>query len=144
MAKYLVDSSDIEIEEVSGTQNLKLNLIKNSLFDMIYPVGSIYMSLSNTNPNTLFGIGTWEAIEEKFLIGASGIYTAGSTGGQFANNNIKVSATQYALTGTDNYYNGQALLSVTKNNTSAAVDPSSVNLDFTPPYLAVYMWKRTA
>ena len=26
MAKYLIDSTDIEIEEVSGTENLKFNL----------------------------------------------------------------------------------------------------------------------
>lgn len=34
----------------------------------VWPVGSIYMSLNNTNPANLFG-GTWEAIEGRFLIG---------------------------------------------------------------------------
>lgn len=35
----------------------------------IYPVGSIYMSVNNTSPQTLFG-GTWERIKGKFLLSA--------------------------------------------------------------------------
>ena len=34
--------------------------LKSTLLDMIYPVGSIYMSVRNVNPQTLFG-GTWVA-----------------------------------------------------------------------------------
>jgi microcystin-dependent protein len=34
-----------------------------------------------TNPATLWGIGTWESVQGKFLLGAGGGYTAGSTGG---------------------------------------------------------------
>ena len=40
-----------------------LNKIENALealYNMIYPVGSIYLSVNSTNPSTLFG-GTWVA-----------------------------------------------------------------------------------
>ena len=36
--------------------------------DLIYPIGSIYLSLNDTNPNKLFG-GTWERIKGKTLVG---------------------------------------------------------------------------
>jgi microcystin-dependent protein len=33
-----------------------------NLLEIIYPVGSLYLSVLATNPNDLFGFGTWEAI----------------------------------------------------------------------------------
>lgn len=47
----------------------------------VYPVGSIYMSTVSTNPSTYFG-GTWQQIEDKFLLCAGSTYSAGSTGGE--------------------------------------------------------------
>ena len=64
------------LSDVSGS----VNEIVNGLLNRMYPVGSIYMSVSNTNPGTLFG-GTWSQIQGKFLLGASTGHTAGSTGG---------------------------------------------------------------
>lgn len=37
--------------------------------DLIYPVGSIYMSMNSTSPATLFG-GTWLPLQGRFLLGA--------------------------------------------------------------------------
>jgi len=52
----------------------------DGLVDLIYPVGSIYMSVNNVNPATFLG-GTWEQIKDKLLLGAGSSYSAGSTGG---------------------------------------------------------------
>ena len=48
----------------------------------IYPIGSIYTSTVSTNPNTLFGFGTWVAFGAgRVLLGDGGGYSAGATGG---------------------------------------------------------------
>ena len=47
----------------------------------VYPVGSIYCSYGNTSPAVLFGFGTWQKIEGRFLLGANSTYSLGSTGG---------------------------------------------------------------
>ena len=67
------------------------NLIVNSVttstqneqslnFDEIYPIGSIYMNVNAVEPSSLFG-GTWEKLENMFLIGASSNYALGVAGG---------------------------------------------------------------
>ena len=41
------------------------------LVDWLYPVGSIYMSMNSTNPRFIFG-GTWEQIQDRFLLCSAG------------------------------------------------------------------------
>lgn len=53
-------------------------------FDKIYPIGSIYMSVKNVNPATLFG-GTWDKLEDRFLLGSGSIYSATYDTNGFAN-----------------------------------------------------------
>lgn len=45
-----------------------------------FPIGSIYISVNNTNPGIIFG-GTWEQIKDKFLLCSGDTYGNGSTGG---------------------------------------------------------------
>lgn len=51
-----------------------------SLALAMYPVGSIYLSVNNVNPGTIFG-GTWEQIKDRFLLAAGSTYAGGATGG---------------------------------------------------------------
>lgn len=54
---------------------------KDDLLSAIYPVGSIYMSTNNVDPQALFG-GKWEQIKDRFLLSAGDAYKAGATGGE--------------------------------------------------------------
>lgn len=119
----------------------------------VYPVGAIYMSAAATNPGTLFGFGTWEQIKDRFLLAAGDAYAAGATGG----------AAEIALTVNEMPEHNHGL------HFSGAVGPyaspvygdgSSQEWGYSPntvsnsgggqphnnmpPYLAVYVWKRTA
>lgn len=53
---------------------------QRSIVDLIYPVGSIYMSFNSVSPATLFG-GTWLQITGRFILASSTNYPAQSTGG---------------------------------------------------------------
>lgn len=46
-----------------------------------WPVGSIYTSTKSTNPHELFG-GTWESIQDTFLLCAGPKHAAGTSGGE--------------------------------------------------------------
>lgn len=46
--------------------NYKINDTFTSLLDLIYPIGSLYMTINNTSPSQLFG-GQWVEINDVFL-----------------------------------------------------------------------------
>lgn len=92
------------VESVSGNLYLKYvsdreyqtTCVKDGrqrIIDMIYPVGSIYISANETSPSALFG-GTWEQIKDKFLLSAGDTYGAGTTGGEAA---VKLTAAQSGI-----------------------------------------------
>ena len=171
----------------------------NPLLDLIYPIGSVYLSVNGVNPGTVFG-GTWEQIKDRFILSAGDTYAAGSTGGaatvtlttsnlpshthsipalsgSAASANIahthgvgagnkfvyapsSTSNTKFvgggdgrvAPASMDNFSFGTATgsaggshtHSVTTNASTTGSNGSGTAVDKMPPYLAVYVWKRTA
>lgn len=123
----------------------------------IYPIGSIYLSVSDMDPGDLFG-GEWERIQDKFLLAAGATYAAGATGGE----------TEHRLTVQElpahkhemnkalySYYQNapvgqQGMVAVkTDNYDSTNTNPTHTTggglaHNNMPPYLAVYVWVRTA
>lgn len=122
-----------------------------SIVDIVYPVGSIYMSVNSTSPATLFG-GTWEALGGRFLVGADSTYTAGSTGGE-ASHTLTIDEMPQHNHSIDNYNTAggsTSFMTVTAqaktgygNNVQTWYTGGGKAHNNLPPYLAVYMWKRT-
>lgn len=150
MAKYLQNSSDIQINEIGD--NLQFEIIKSQLLNSIYPIGSIYMSVNSTNPANFIG-GTWERIKDKFLLSAGDSYSAGSTGGE-ATHKLTIDEMpkhnhdliHSILTAADNQtpitnYSGTT---TTAHYYVASTNGGDQPHNNMPPYLAVYVWKRTA
>ena len=75
---YEVTLDNLNITTVTSMFSMLPTL--SGIFELIYPVGSIYMSTNNVNPKNLFG-GTWEEIQGKFLLARDGSHEAGTTGG---------------------------------------------------------------
>ena len=73
------DNSSSKLES-SDVQNA-IDEIVRTMFDKIYPVGSVYTSINETNPSTIFG-GVWEQIKDTFLLAAGNTYAGGSVGGE--------------------------------------------------------------
>ena len=124
------------------------------IVNAIYPIGSIYISTAAADPSTLFSGTQWEAIQDRFLLAAGSSYSAGSTGGEathtlslqempshnhtFSSNSGK--AVGYVGSDSGNLGgNSKNCVSVEMYNTGGGEAHNNM-----PPYLAVYMWKRTA
>ena len=117
------------------------------------------MSANNTDPSLLFG-GTWERIEDSFLLAAGSTYGAGTIGGE----------AQHTLTESEmpTHYHGELHWATADgellNLNGGGIDSHLINVTWgaglagspiytgraggnqphnnMPPYLAVYVWKR--
>lgn len=165
----ILDSSIVKSklgEDVFEYLKSEINDVKNSIFDSIYPIGSIYISTNNVNPAQLFNVGEWQQIKDRFLLAAGSTYSAGSTGGEAKH---KLTAKELPQMGgtisTHGVYAGTPIAAVSgvfsashkctgKYMSGSASGHDSIDTivysnggedvahNNMPPYLAVYVWKR--
>ena len=136
-----------------------LDSVLNAYFLKVYPVGAFYFSASSDNPATLFG-GTWTQIKDTFILAAGTKYKAGTTGGEATHT---LAAQEMPNHYHDEYvgndggdssapsgYIGWPSIGYTSDKTwfaklaktsGAGGGAAHNNM---PPYLAAYVWQRTA
>lgn len=160
--------SDKPLSAKQGVELLTLiNNHNKSMFDSIYPIGSIYIGTTAQNPENLFG-GVWRAIEDRFLLAAGREYVGGKTGGEAAHaltteemprHNHGIGTTQSDLGNTlyTHYAYGIKSIPEAESGTkwyTAGTQPTggiegggngnSAPHNNMPPYLVVFMWERIA
>ena len=123
----------------------------------LYPVGSIYMSVNDTSPSELFGVGVWERINDCFLLASGPLYPAGSTGGEsehtLQEDEIPAHTHDFSsnvfvddIDEQDGFIVGQATnkeyVEIDRISTTLSTGQNQPHNNM-PPYLSVYMWVRT-
>lgn len=62
--KQLLDQSYVTKAAVTAALGMKLS--KEDVVNLLWPVGSIYLSAKSTNPAGIFGVGTWKQLDDAF------------------------------------------------------------------------------
>lgn len=123
-----------------------ITINSKALLDWLHPVGSVYQSTDSTDPSELFG-GTWEQIKDRFLLAAGDAYAAGKTGGE-----SEVALSRFQLPGAV-WASGNGENAIVTSTSGAAgegygmytqADDWGQAHNNMPPYLVVYVWRRTA
>lgn len=152
------------------TQLATTAFVHNEIMSAVYPVGSLYLNATNaTNPATLLGFGTWIAFGAgRMPVGfnaADPLFdTAEEIGGSKdatlvshnhtasvsdpGHSHIYGSGTGTAGSTASTFNNASNPVNTSTTTTGISVGISTVGSSATnanlPPYITVYMWKRTA
>lgn len=118
------------------------------ILNKVYPIGSIYISVSDANPTDLFG-GTWQRFAQgRTLVGVGknndGINTkefeVNGIGGEYVSSHINLGSRGYGINaGASGYYDRF----VVRDNALNGDEERSAQISLMQPYIVVYMWQRT-
>lgn len=72
--------------EAPALSDTTLNDMQKGLLELVFPIGSTYITQTDTNPSTILGFGTWERLKGKVCLGLdeddNDLKTIGNTGGE--------------------------------------------------------------
>jgi hypothetical protein len=149
---FYQDENSNEIQLTSGGA-----INASSQCSTMWPIGSVYIAVVSTNPNTLLGCGTWSAFGAgKVLVsldsGDTDFDTVEETGGSKTRTltTTELPAHTHTVTASLNGAGGGGTCPQT-HTSQACSDSFTSNSSGTgssfsvvQPYITVYIWKRTA
>lgn len=162
------DSIGINCIPVEGEGVLQIN--GKNFLNMVYPIGSVYMSVNSTDPSALFEGTSWMRIAKgRALFGAddnASEFAAGATGGSYVHSHGRgnlcaaigscddspislgfIASNELNVRGYGNAtykVNGSSYDSQRLFNHFTSVFGTTSDTSTLPAYMCVYIWQRTA
>ena len=156
ISKMETTSSGVSIQGA-----LDATAIGNNLIDIVYPIGFIITTFTNTNPSTLLANTTWVRFGEgKCVVGVDDTdadFASGATGGEKEHTLTKAEIPPHAHNESERIFNtngaytndgvqqrtsGGLLTSTTGDGSADGLQGNAHNN--LQPYISCYMWRRTA
>lgn len=157
--KFSLDSNgNLIVNSITSNSGIINN---SSIVNLIYPIGSIYINTSSTDPTSLFG-GTWERIKDRFLLASGDNYQNNITGGEATHTLTNAEMPSHTHTeqlpitwnikytkGTINGYVSDSTVGTyaggvyTSSHTTTSSGDNQAHNNM-PPFITVYIWKRIA
>ena len=158
-----IDGGTIDDTTINGG-SIESGTDVTEVLKKVYPVGCIYTSTVSTNPNTLFGFGTWTAFGAgKTLVGIDSgdadFDTAEETGGAKTHTltEAEMPSHTHSLTrtlgGTQSFDIVGSTICIPKLDTDGNLTTDTIGTSsagsgdahsIVQPYIVTYFWKRTA
>ena len=147
----------------TALNDTNLNAMQKGLMELVFPIGSTYITQTNTNPNSILGFGTWERLKGKVCLGLdesdTDLATIGKTGGEkthtLTTNEMPAHTHDgnYKYNGTHNISNtaigsgtaGQGLIATTEEGAklySTSTGGGQAHNNMQPYEVVGYMWIR--
>ena len=144
LGKVVMTKHEVSYGTIKSNHDQHLNL--RNMLELLYPIGSIYTSMNDTNPELLFGFGSWTQIVDRFLYCT---YSSKQTGGSKKITVEQLPAHSHSITeldirGNENGSNQYTIAKYGGNDTTIKTGNTGGGKDYMPPYLTVFCWYRTA
>ena len=128
------------------------------MIDNAHPVGSYYLTETDTNPSAILHVGTWVQLKDRMLIGCGDSFAISSEGGEITHTltiaeipshnhstygevpcvNVPSSGQKYSHTDGDGSWWFYTCASSVQNNGGSQAH------NIMNPYHTCYIWRRTA
>ena len=155
--KYVFTPGSTVTGQPSGTVIFRLSEEPTDI-ERAYPVGTIYINVTDTNPSVLLGFGTWQRIDAgRTLVSSStsGRYLTGNKGGEethtltvqeLPSHNHAQNVSAYSASGKAGGrvdYKEDNKVTFYSQGISTGETGGGLGHNNMPPYVAVSIWQRT-